>query len=770
MYQIYYVLKTIRGNMGVNIIKVISITLGLTLSILLFTRQAFEFNFDNCYEESDRLYILKIYWTVAGERYTDGSFYCMGPLGGAIADYFPEEVEDVTVTRSYWQIPFYYGDLRTMPQTTVADSAFFKTIGWHLIEGNLQDINTPDVVFISEDYAQKTFAGKNPVGEVLMYKKNKPMTVKGVYKDFPENSSFYQNDVLFSMSTHQRDNPNQWSWNGGDSYPTYIRLKKNVDDIEFNKRINDVFLTYNLQGDTDDIKWDVELIPIKNYRIEQLYSEKGLIWILILLAAIILFIVTLNYILISISSLSRRAKAIGVYKCNGAGKGTILGMFLLETAIIIFISVLLMIFIFINFKDFIEDMTYVSLRGMFSWSNLWVPASVIAFLFLIGGILPGRIFANIPVTQVFRRYTEGKKGWKKPLLFSQFIGVAFVLSLLAITISQTHHIVSLKRGFTTANMAFEYAFFDNPDNARTTLLDLPYVENVSSSEQPLFYSMSGIIISTDGGKQLGVRYNRINGDYLPFIDLKLKEGRLANKNDEFIVNQEFVDAMKWEDSPIGKNIREADGSIIGSIVGVTMPFRSQNITYAEPLPIIMFYKDDFNYCIQVKLKEPFEENLKKLNEDSKRFWPDKDINFIAVSKEVNQQYQSIKAFRNVSFMAAVAIIFITLMGLLGYVNDETQRRSKEIAIRKVNGAEAKDVLVMLSKNIIWIALPAVIIGVIIGWLAGSAWLEMFTQVTYFPPVYYVLIGLLVLAFIIGCVIIRAWRIANDNPVNSIKSE
>ena len=111
------------------------------------------------------------------------------------------------------------------------------------------------------------------------------------------------------------------------------------------------------------------------------------------------------------------------HKCSGAGSGKILGMFLLETAIIILFALLLMGLILLNFRDFIEDTTAVELGALFSLDRLWVPLLTVAILFLIGGALPGRIFARIPVSQVFRRYTEGKKGWKRPLLFVQFAGV-----------------------------------------------------------------------------------------------------------------------------------------------------------------------------------------------------------------------------------------------------------------------------------------------------------------------------------------------------------
>lgn len=110
------------------------------------------------------------------------------------------------------------------------------------------------------------------------------------------------------------------------------------------------------------------------------------------------------------------------------------------------------------------------------------------------------------------------------------------------------------------------------------------------------------------------------------------------------------------------------------------------------------------------------------------------------------------------------------MGLIGYINDEMQRRSKEIAIRKVNGAEASSILLLLSKDIFWTSMPAVCIGTLGAWYLGALWTDQFSETAEFPIYYYILIAFVSLLFIIGCVVIKTWRIANDNPVNSIKSE
>ena len=103
---------------------------------------------------------------------------------------------------------------------------------------------------------------------------------------------------------------------------------------------------------------------------------------------------------------------------------------MMETGIIVLVSILVCAFIIFNARDLIEDLLSVRLASLFTWGTLWVPLLVVVLLFLLAGVLPGRIFSHIPVTQVFRRYTDGKKGWKRSLLFIQFTGVSFVLGLL----------------------------------------------------------------------------------------------------------------------------------------------------------------------------------------------------------------------------------------------------------------------------------------------------------------------------------------------------
>ena len=174
--------------------------------------------------------------------------------------------------------------------------------------------------------------------------------------------------------------------------------------------------------------------------------------------------------------------------------------------------------------------------------------------------------------------------------------------------------------------------------------------------------------------------------------------------------------------------------------------------------------------IHVRLKEPFVRNLQQLNKDVADAFHNQTIDFIGYEKKITDSYNSVRVFRNATLMAAITMFFVMLMGLIGYTADEVRRRSKEIAIRKVNGAEASSILELLSKDILVVALPAVILGSLASWYINGVWMEQFAEQIPLGWIVYLLVIIVNLVIIVGCVIWKSWRIANENPVNSIKSE
>ena len=159
-----------------------------------------------------------------------------------------------------------------------------------------------------------------------------------------------------------------------------------------------------------------------------------------------------------------------------------------------------------------------------------------------------------------------------------------------------------------------------------------------------------------------------------------------------------------------------------------------------------------------------------LNKEAGEAFPGKTIEFEGLEQAMTESYNSVRVFRNATIVATFVILFITLMGLIGYTNDETQRRSKEIAIRKVNGAEASGILELLAKDVLVTALPAVLLGTLASWYVGELWMSQFATVVGSTIPYYIMTALVTLLMIVGVVVVKTWKIANENPVKSIKSE
>ena len=769
MQSIHYAFKTLLHRCSSNVIKVISIALGITMSVLLFSRVAYEQSFDTCFRENDRLMQLWMQWTVNQQK-SDKQEQCVGKLAGTLYEAMPDVFEGAT-TIGYWMFnaPLYRGNVRFNDLKITADSLFFQTMGIDVLKGNaVQDLAQKDVIYLSERLARKIFGDENPIGQVVQYNKQIPLTVRGIYADIPENATVRPEAVVSMPSVWSRG-IGYYSLQGGDSWPSYMRLKADAPDLEtINRRIGQLLAERMPPG--NGIEVGAFIAPLRDtYRSHEYVQRMSRI--LFILAAAILFITALNYVLISISSLSRRAKAIGVHKCSGAEAGTVFGMFVWETVFLFAAALLLSAALLYAFRDFVEDTIAAKLDSIFTTDLLWVPVTVLAVLFLISTVLPGRLFARIPVSLVFRRYTEGKQGWKRPLLFIQFAGVTFVLGLLCTVWLQYQYVMNKDTGYNPERIVMNYHEVRNWDEAekiRTFYTPLPYVEEITSS---LYYpcgGYSGEMIPDEAGNNLfSTRYDYGCENYTKVIGMTILQGRPQREKNEVLVNEEFARLMHWGDDVLGRTFSSEGGKV--KVVGLLKNFQIGSF-HSGPLPYVLHYMPQLAYQLSIRLKEPFAENLQRLNKEAAEAFSGQTVEFKSMEKLMAENYNSVRVFRNATLVATVCILFITLMGLIGYINDEMQRRSKEIAIRKVNGAEASHILEMFSRDISRISLPAVILGAVAAWYVGKLWMEQFAVQVDYLTAYYLLSALMIWGLIIACVVVQAWKIANENPVLSLKSE
>lgn len=161
--HIYYTLQSLLHRQGINAIKIVSLALGLLMSVFLFARIAFELNFDSFYHDPDNLYIVKTGWMKNGVLEGGESFYTIIPIPGIIAEEFSDKVQGATVSCSLFDDDYKLGNRPLELKTVIADTLYFSVLGLDVVKGNPQDLANPDVVFLSETAVRQVFGDENPI-------------------------------------------------------------------------------------------------------------------------------------------------------------------------------------------------------------------------------------------------------------------------------------------------------------------------------------------------------------------------------------------------------------------------------------------------------------------------------------------------------------------------------------------------------------------------------------------------------------------------------
>lgn len=768
MKQLYYTIQTLLRGRGSNIIKVISLTLGLLVGILLFARVAFELNYDSYYSEPENLCITLRTGISDGIK-KEPNIDNYGKLAEAIRENFPDEVEDATVLDLFSQSPLYH-EGKKMEHVILATSKshVFSTLGIKVLLGDVSQLDRVDVIFISRSLARRLFADANPIGKTINIEIDYPLTVQGVFEDIPENTEFHF-DGVYSFDTRSKQyGSERGGWGYDSSYHCMVRFRHPDEREKVEVRMPEMLKKYihNYKGQSEEYSF---MTP-SQYHLQKPESRK-IVMILSILGFAILLVAGMNNVLISVSSLAQRAKSVGIHKCNGASDGHIYRMFLYESALLILLSLLFVTVLLFTFKLEIEDLSGASLKALFTWQTLWVPILVSLVLFLVIGLFPGKLFAAIPVTQVFHRFTAHRFVWKRSLLFIQFTGIAFILGLLMVILLQYHQVMTRDMGYKVDNLAVGWSPYREIDKMDGILRGLPIVEEFCNASTIIYGGYMGQPYTDAHGKEFMGRIEFVDEHNVPVMGLQIIKGRNIQQDKEILINEEMVRQIGWTDSPIGKNLEDGKNNF-GTIVGVVKDYVVQS-AYMPQAPVALMSNLEWMNVLNKRniiLKEPFGENLAKINTLMKEAFPTVDIVFRSARQEIDKQYQEVRRFRNVVIIASIAILLIALMGLFGFVNDEIQRRSKEIAIRKVNGAEVPDILRLVSGNIFWTALSAVLVGIVFAYIVSNKWLEQFSDRVSVNGGHFLVVIIIILLLIMGSVIGRSWNVANENPVNSIKNE
>lgn len=779
MKQIYYSLTTLWHNKASTAIKVVSFALGLGICIILFTRIAYALSYDTCFDDYEKLYQVKTDYEVAGTK-SGKIARCYGELSSALLGELPEIIESATSVYPLGEGSFSTLEGDMVPYTAHAtDSLFFRTMGVRVLSGNpLLDFQQSDVMYVSSRMVDEFFHGENPIGRKLsFFNGEQEVTIKGVFRALPTNNSLQTPDILFTLSEMRTnywgkdrwDNPHHLTEQMG--WWSYLRLKDSkTDPKQLHRLINRVLANHT--NSTYEDSSEIFAAPIRDTSLSD-PEVRRLVFIMGAIAFVIMLVTALNYSLMSISSLSKRTKGIGIHKCCGADDTTIGMMFFIETFITIIIALLLMSAIIYAMSEPIENRLGISLSELFSGGRAWIIAAVVAVITAIGVLIPASVFARIPVTSIFHRFSPHNSAWKRALLFVEIAGVALIFAWLSVTTVQYRHICNIDKGYNPDRLVVMQVSY--PEGMMKHFANLPYVEGAAVSlGSPISYYPSIMALDENRNPTFSTLFDDCTPNIIELAEMQLKSGRLPQRYDEVLVNEEFARRYGLSNDSTG-TFRERTSINLESgtftVTGIVKDFDiSAKRIHGVQEPIVMKYAEESMAGFLLKLKEPFRQNFNALNENLTETIGENGWWALSVKELEDRKNEPVRTSITMYCVALMVCIIITLMGLIGFMGDDIYRRSKEIAVRKINGASSRQIITLLCRDIMTTAVPATVIGTVVAWLSLREWFMQYTIVAPYIGVWYPVSAVTVLLAVTVTAILLTRRVALENPVVSLKSE
>ena len=775
-------------------IKVLSLGVGLAVAIVLIAKVFFELSYDSFYQDVDRVYTIKTGINQQGESKD------YGQVSGAVAPGFKAEVPGVeTATRTTFvfnEDTYLDEDGNKITGTLVcADTCFFEVFNRPILAGDpVKALGKFGTLMVSRSFADKLVTSPGDYSSIIGKQianttmEGLKLTIEGVYEDFPKNGSL-DYDILLSMDTYGKQSTENWL--GNDRYKGYVKLAPGVDPNSLKDAIRKMQEAHQPleQLEKNGMSLWYFLAPFDKVHTSD-PEVKSQITLLSIVAALLLIISLLNYILMVISSMVKRSREVGVRKCYGAESKHIYGMLSREALLHLVLALVLTAMMIFAGRSLIENLLGVPFTTLLVPQSITAIGVVIALVLVISIVVPARLYMRIPVYQALKNYTENSRKWKLGLLGSQVLINVFLVVMMLIIGRQYEMVAHTDTGYDYDNLYY-ISLFDGDRQAQaraaSTLQNLPEVTGVAASYNLPFQGSNGDNVYLPGDDRelfnIADQYECSTGFY-DLLGIQFLEGRAPRDSSEVVVDEKFVEKMKeftdWSDGAVGKQFKISGHDRNGvqpvfTIAGVYKSYLIGNLTGVDERPSALFYGEigsmnNWMPHIFFKLNNTDEATLQKVKKALTDALEGKEIDLISYEDSIRAAYDDSKKMRNTLVLGAIFSLLIAMLGLIGFIRDESLRRSKEMAIRKINGATTRDILGIFAWDIQKLSLVMAILGIAGAYYMASKWLEQFAQKVTLHPLYFIGGAAIVLAIVLAVVVLNSLRIAHANPVESLKNE
>jgi len=795
--------RNLIKNKTFSLIHIAGLSIGMAVCFLIMLYVHHELSFDKFNVNADRIVRVAFDANINGGQISESNV--MPPVAAAMKSDYPEVQESARLKNAGY-ISVIIGDKIIRHQKLgFIDPSFFTVFTLPFISGDQHTaLVEPQTVVLTESTAKRIFGNTDPIGKLISINdRNNQLRVTGIIKDIPGTSHF-QFDMLGSMSSIPDSKSD--SWMRSDFY-TYLLLKPgtSVKALEaklphmvekyMGPQIQQVMGISLAQFRTKGNRLGFLLQPLTSIHLyarsnaELLPSGNVMyVYIFSVIAMFMLVVAAINFINLSTAGAYRRAKEVGIRKVIGSGKWALIRLFLTESTLLVFLSLLVSVEIVKLALPLFNELSGKELKVHFNLNIILAFAGLGVVVSLLSGIYPAVLLSTFnPVKVLKGKITGGFKGFSLRsglVVFQFFISVALVIGAIVVW-QQMRYIQKKQLGYNKEAIMVlpnSYTLGKNETVYKDMLKKDPRIENITVS----FYRPAGPTNSNNALAYPEGRENEmmrtvefhIDENYIPTFDMQMAAGRnfsseMHTDSTALIINETAAKSFGWDaQSALGKIIIRQN-SFMGTnvpfhVVGVVKDFHFKSLH--EPItPLLMAFHTEGGLILKVKTAE-----IQSLIADMKKQWDGfntvEPFNYQFLDELYSQTYTAEQKTGTILNIFTVLTILVACLGLFGLATYMAEQRTKEIGVRKVLGASVIQVVGMLSKDLLKLVLIACVVAFPLAYWAMHMWLESFAYRINISWTVFAIAMVVALMIALITISFQSVRAALANPVKSLRSE
>jgi putative ABC transport system permease protein len=775
--------RNLFRNKGFSITNLLGLTIGMTCTMLILFWVKDELSYDKFHPNYKNIYQVIANRDFKNQVYTDRNMVL--PLASALKATYPQ-IKNAVVTTYNEKHVLASGETKLTKSGFMASDQFFDMFYWKYLRGYPSSaIKDPSSIILTESAAKAFFGNADPMNKIIRLDDNINLKVSAIIADPPGNSTF-QFDFIkpFDYSDDRtKRSMNEWV---NSSWMVYILplpgtsltlLTKNINELKKKHDPNDHVSTYFL-------------FPMSKWRLYSDFKDGkntgGMIEyvrLFSIIAVIILLTACVNFMNLSTARSEKRAKEVGIRKTLGSEKRQLVFQFFLESMILVLISfifaVIAVYLLMPAFNLLVEKKLTVNIFDPVFWAGAVV---IILFTGIIAGSYPALYLSSFnPVKTLKGTFLAGRKAAlpRHILVVAQFVISILLISATIIVFKQIQFVKNRNMGY-------------NPNNLITipssSLVDKNYVaikDEISKTGMIESVTRTGSPITQiqwrsgppdwDGkpaDAMLIISCMSTDVDFTKTMGIKMLEGKdfsgLPIDSSSVILNKAAVEAMNLK-NPLGMELRYNNQKY--HVIGI-----SDNVVMVSPFepvdPMMIFFNPFYSAAVSVRLKQGVQPQkaLKSMEAIYKKYNPSFPFEYGFVDQEFGKKFLTEELISKITNIFAGLAIFICCIGLAGLASFTIEKRFREIGIRKVLGATIRQVLMLISKQFLKLALIAFAIAVPLTWWLMSKWLDKYIYRITISIWLFTEVGTLILLLTLIVVSLNTLRAAMSNPVQSLRAE